>query len=306
MNNLINRATKMSIIPIEDIEIHQEVIPFIKEKKINHIKYTMNRFGQQMPVVGNLVDGKFYIADGVVRYEVAKSLGWKTLICLDISVSNEDVVKRRMMSNQRTKMTYMEMVTYAEHTLGLLGKSQGKKRDSWLGMDDIDNDDYFGLAGKDRFELTCHLLDLPVKSSTLRKLIAIKQFENENPYSGIISGLDEGLFKIDRAFQLLKVNKTTQPKVKKEVLNVSNEQTSVEWFHNELKNLIRDSERTHMSPREFDNRNKQLLERAKQMEKERMIKFAKLCLDKSFESGLRTTYINVEEYYEKQDVVNSF
>jgi hypothetical protein len=111
--------------------------------------------------------------------EIAKSLGWDTLKCLDINIPNKDVVKLRMTSNQRTKMTYMEMATYAEHTLGILGKSQGKRRDSWLGMDDIDNDDNFGLAGKDRFELTCYLLDLPIKSSSLRKLMVLKQFEDE-------------------------------------------------------------------------------------------------------------------------------
>ena len=219
INNLLSRVSQVSILPIEDIQIHSEVIPFIREKKINHIKYTMNRFGQQMPVLGNFVDGKFYITDGVVRFEIAKLLGWDTLKCLDISIPNKDVVKLRMTSNQRTKMTYMEMATYAEHTLGVLGKSQGKKRDGWLGMDDIDNDDNYGLAGKDRFELTCHLLDLPIKSSSLRKLMVLKQFEDENPDNniGIMAGLDKGLFRIDKIYQLLglRINNEGQLEVRK-------------------------------------------------------------------------------------------
>ena len=291
-----NSLLKVSIIPMEDIQIHSEVIPFIKEKQINHIKYTMNRFGQQMPVLGNLVDGKFHITDGLVRFEVAKSLGWETLKCLDISVPNKEVVKLRMTSNQRTKMTYTEMATYAEHTLGILGNSQGKKRDSWLGMDDIENDDYFGLAGKDRFELTCHLLDLPIKSSSLRKLMALKQFEDENPDNTfrIMSGLDEGLFKIDKAFQLLGLKDQLGVRKGEEDGNVENitikpigyKQTPVDWLFLMMNNPNKDQE--------FSNK---LLDKAKQIEKERMIKFAKLCLDKSLDLDIKTVHLNIEQYY---------
>jgi len=289
----------VSIIPMEDIQIHSEVIPFIREKQINHIKYTMNRFGQQLPVLGNLVDGKFYITDGVVRFEVAKLLGWKTLNCLDKCVPNEEVVKLRMVSNQRTKMTYTEIATYAEHTLGILGKSQGKKRDSWLGMDDIDNDDNFGLAGKDRFVLTCYLLDLPIKSSSLRKLIALKQFEDENPHNeiGIMSGLDQGLFMIDKAYQLfvlknqLEVRKGEDYEVDINMGDITTEQTAVDWLFLMLNNSNKNQE--------FSNK---LLGTAKRMEKERMIKFAKLCLDKSLDLGIRTVHSNIEQYCDEKYV----
>jgi hypothetical protein len=296
INSLLSRGSQVSILPIEDIQIHSEVIPFIREKKTNHIKYTMNRFGQQMPVLGNFVDGKFHITDGVVRFEIAKSLGWDTLKCLDISIPNKEVVKLRMTSNQRTKMTYTEMATYAEHTLGILGNSQGKRRDSWLGMDDIDNDDNFGLAGKDRFELTCYLLDLPIKSSSLRKLMVLKQFEDENPDNniGIMAGLDEGLFKIDKAYQLLtsKLNKEELFKVNKGEYYVgknTTEQTAVDWLFLMMNNPNKDQE--------FSNK---LLDRAKQMEKERMIKFAKLCLDKSLNLDIRTVHSNIEQYYDEK------
>jgi hypothetical protein len=296
INTLSSNVSEVSIIPIEDIQIHSEVIPFIREKQINHIKYTMNRFGQQLPVLGNLVDGKFHITDGVVRFEVAKLLGWKTLNCLDKCVPNEEVVKLRMVSNQRTKMTYTEIATYAEHTLGILGKSQGKKRDSWLGMDDIENDDNFGLAGKDRFVLTCYLLDLPIKSSSLRKLIALKQFEDENPHNGIgiMSGLDQGLFMIDKAYQLFVLKNQLEVRKGEEDVNVENittklmgyKQTPVDWLFLMLNNPNKDQE--------FSNK---LLDKAKQIEKEQMIKFAKLCLDKSLDLDIKTVHLNIEQYY---------
>jgi DNA modification methylase len=193
-------------ISLEKIQIHPLVTTIVKPKKVEHIKFTMDRYGQQLPVLGNWVNDTFYITDGVVRLEVAKSLNWKTLNCLDINIPDEDVVKLRLTANQKTRMSYMEIATYAEHTLEIFGNCQGKKREEWLGMTNLEEDKNFGLAGKDRFELTCHLLDLPVKASTLRKLIEIKRFEDDNPGNkiGILKGLDEGIYKVDKAFQLIK------------------------------------------------------------------------------------------------------
>lgn len=201
----MKHKSQVFVLPLEDIRIHPEVFKVIKPKKMDHIEYTMKLFGQQLPVLGNLVDGTFYITDGVVRFEVAKSLGWKTLKCLDLNIPKEDVVKLRLTSNQRCKMSYMEMATYAEHTLEVIGKSQGKKRNSWLGMEAIEDDDNFGLVGKDRFKLTCYLLDLPIKASSLRKLMSVKWFEDANPGNnfGIMAGLEEGNYKIDKAYKLV-------------------------------------------------------------------------------------------------------
>jgi len=56
-------------------------MPFLKPKKMDHIKYTMDRFGQLVPVLGHYIEDIFYIFDGNVRWQAAKSLGWKTLNC---------------------------------------------------------------------------------------------------------------------------------------------------------------------------------------------------------------------------------
>jgi len=45
-------------------------------------------------------------------------------------------------------------------------------------------------------------------------------------------------------------------------------QSAVEWFYNELKELIKQSELTEMKPSEFDDRETKLLEQGKEMEKE--------------------------------------
>ena len=49
------------------------------------------------------------------------------------------------------------------------------------------------------------------------------------------------------------------------------QKTTVEWFYNELKNLIKESELTEMKPSEFDERELELINQAKAMEKEYLL-----------------------------------
>ena len=200
----MTKKTSIEEINIDFIKVHPLVKDFNNPKKKDHIEYTMERYGQFIPLIGNKVGDTFYIINGIVRFEIAKALGFKSLQILDSDISDEDVLAVRLTCNQQTKMSYSEMAQYGEHMLGLLGKSQGKKRDL-MGFDFIDKDEHYGLVGKERFELVCHLLDLPIKASSLRKLMEIKWSEDENPGNkvGIMAGLENGLYKIDKAHQLL-------------------------------------------------------------------------------------------------------
>ena len=175
-NNLLKHKSQVFVLPLEEIRIHSEVLKFIKPKKMDHIEYTMKKFGQQLPVLGNMVDGIFHITDGVVRYELAKKLGLNTLKCLHINIPNEEVITVRMTSNQRTLMSYTEMAKCAEQYLGMIGKSQGKKRDM-LGFGDFENNENYGVVGMDRFQLVSYLMNLSIGASSLRKLMAVKWFE---------------------------------------------------------------------------------------------------------------------------------
>jgi molecular chaperone GrpE (heat shock protein) len=47
--------------------------------------------------------------------------------------------------------------------------------------------------------------------------------------------------------------------------------TAVEWFYNELKELIKQSELTEMKPSEFNDREAKLFEQAEKMEKQQII-----------------------------------
>lgn len=230
-NFLLKNASQVFELPLKDIQIHPQLKSIIKSKKVDHIEYTMNRFGQQLPVLGNLVDGTFFITDGVVRYQVAMKLGLKTLKCLHINIPNEEVIKVRMTSNQRTHMSYSEMATCAEHTLEIIGKSQGKKRDL-LGFSDFDNDDNYGIIGMDRYQLVSYLMNLSIGASSLRKLMAVKWFEDENPQQkfGLMEGLDKGEFKVDKAYKLFLDRQRKQKNVDDRKLSAIEGQNADVWY----------------------------------------------------------------------------
>jgi len=61
----------------------------------------------------------------------------------------------------------------------------------------------------------------------------------------------------------------------------------VEWFANRI------SHGGLVSKKQFND----LLEQAKEMEKEQKIKFAENCLDKALDLDIRTAFSNVEQYY---------
>jgi hypothetical protein len=59
--------------------------------------------------------------------------------------------------------------------------------------------------------------------------------------------------------------------VKNTTMEKTENQTAVQWFYKELKNLIRESELTDMTPSKFTNKENQLIEQAKEMEKQQII-----------------------------------
>jgi hypothetical protein len=66
-------------------------------------------------------------------------------------------------------------------------------------------------------------------------------------------------------------------------------QTAVEWLENELKN-------SNGLPYEHFEK---IINQAKEMEKEMTIDFARHCLDKATDLDILTSFMNVEQYYNK-------
>lgn len=229
-------------IPIKDVEIHSKVINTLKEKNTENLERTMKMVGQLTPVFGNLVDGKFFITDGCARYKAAQNIGLKTIRCIPINIPDEEIIKMRMISNQRVKRSYIEMASCAEHILQTIGSTQGKKKEEWLGMDNLESDDNYGLAGKDRFELASILLDLPIKSSTLRKLMAVYWHNQIDNSLGLMDGIDSNLYSIDQAYRLIKKDEKIQEK-----------NAFKEWRNNEISNQAVWSKVFHQSSDNLSN-----------------------------------------------------
>jgi hypothetical protein len=76
-------------------------------------------------------------------------------------------------------------------------------------------------------------------------------------------------------------------------MNNETKQTAVEWL---IDQMFKQGYFDGNKPLTFTNLD-HLQQQAKEMEKERMIQFAKQCLDKALDLDVRTAYLQVENYY---------
>ena len=76
------------------------------------------------------------------------------------------------------------------------------------------------------------------------------------------------------------------------------QQTAVEFYLSKIFDIIGDDILDKLSIEQI-NKIHDLSLQAKEMEKERMIQFAKHCLDKALDLDVRTAYSQVEQYYNK-------
>ncbi len=202
MNNQVKKVR------VSELEIHPKISPIIQEKNLSMMNYTMKTFGQNKPLSIVVRDGKKYVVDGTSRAIVANSLGLEFLNCEVLEIPEEEILEWRIRTNQKIKTSMIEKCLEIENFLNILGKSQGKKRET-LGFQNQDSDEEFGLAGKDRFQIACVVLGLDVKPSTLRKLMHVfwEEYYSEKN-TGTLKLLDEGKISISKAYDLLNVKES--------------------------------------------------------------------------------------------------
>ena len=208
--------TKNLKIRVSELEVHQEVTKTFKKKEMSIMEFSMNRFGQEQPITVVESNNKYFIIDGLCRFEIAKKHNLETLDCTVVNLPIEEVLNTRIRINQKLKVDLEETCRNAEHILGILGDSQGKKREK-LGFKDFDSEENFGLIGKDRYELTCMLLGLDFKASTLRQLMFVYwdwKSSDKNDSDGVFEALNQGIIKIHKAHSLLKSKQTKDERSK--------------------------------------------------------------------------------------------
>ena len=170
------------------------------------IKFSLQQFGQQNPIAVVQRKEEYFIIDGAVRHDSALELGIECLNCVIYDIADEEIHNTRILINQKTKVHTLEKCRNIEHTLGLIGKSQGKRHEI-LGYLKFDDENEFGTAGKNRFEIACMLNGLEFSARTLRKLMAVYEFEKNDNSLKLIEGIHTGTYSIDGAFNLFKKEK---------------------------------------------------------------------------------------------------
>ena len=187
-----------------ELEIHPKVLSVKTYQPNTFMSYSIKHFGQKTEVVVVEKDGKYYIIDGGHRYFAAiEAENIENLRCLVLDIEDEEILDVRITYNQKTKIQISEICMNIEHMLGLIGTNQGKRNDL-LGMDNLEDDTEYGTAGKDRFETACMQSGLDFSARTLRKLMAVHDYEKGDKSLGLIEGIDNGTYKIDAAFKLMK------------------------------------------------------------------------------------------------------
>lgn len=195
----------IEMIPLDQIEIHPTVKGTYRDKDCSYMKFSLKLYGQQNVIIVTKRKEKYLIVDGVDRYLLATTesdLNIESLECMVVHIPDEEILDHRIRYNQKTKPSIAETCIQVEHLLGILGSSQGKKREQLdLGNENLDAD--FELLGNDRFELTCKLLNLDFKSSTLRKLMSVYYYEtdpNNTKKLGLLELIDKGDMNITKAY----------------------------------------------------------------------------------------------------------
>jgi DNA modification methylase len=195
---------KQCIVPLSELKIHPLVLKMKTYTPDKFMTFSMIHFTQMTNIVVVERNGKYFIVDGGYRYHAAlKSHSIKTLKCDVIDISDDEILNVRINCNQKTKLHTSEICRNVEHLLGLIGTTQGKRNDL-LGMNNPDDENEYGTAGKDRFEIACMSAGLDFSSRTLRKLMNIYEFEKTDNSLGLIEGINNGIFKIDAAYKLMR------------------------------------------------------------------------------------------------------
>ncbi len=216
----INSPERLFDVELNKVSTHPIVMNAYIEKNLYGLKLTMKLVGQLEPIKVVQRQDQYRIFDGVSRYLVAVELGWETIRVEVFDFTDDEIQDQYVLRNFRTKRSLIEMCNQAELILGVLGSSQGKKRDK-IGDLSIGDED-FCLAGKDRFELACTILDLSMSASSLRRLIAVKDFQENGTEEvlglGLMDKLEKGEMKINQAYALMELYTNDKSEQGKNVL----------------------------------------------------------------------------------------
>ena len=190
-------------VKVSELQIHPLVLKIKQYQPNQFMTFSIKHFTQKTDVIVVLRNGVYYIIDGGYRYYAAIEAGnIEALNCNVLNIPDSEILDTRITYNLKTKVHTSEICMNIEHMLNIIGNNQGKRNDI-LGMNNIDDDDEFGTAGRNRFEIACMQSGLNFSSRTLRKLMAVHEYEKTDNSLDLIEGIDNGTYKIDAAYKLM-------------------------------------------------------------------------------------------------------
>lgn len=192
-------------VDINLVDPHPSVMKVYVTKNLSGLKLTMNFIGQLEPIKVIQSGERFQIFDGISRFLVAQELKWETISVEVLEYTESQIQEQFVLRNYRTKRSYQELCRQAEAVLGILGLSQGKKREK---IGDLTvGDENFGLVGKDRFQIACEIIGADISATSLRRILNVKEFEengdDEVKGLNLMEKVETGQMRINQAVNVM-------------------------------------------------------------------------------------------------------
>ncbi len=203
-------------VSIKKVQPHPAALETYKKKNLDSLRITMHHCGLLEPVKVIKGNDGYLVYDGLSRYYCALQLGWNTINIEIVNIPESAVNDIYILINVRPVRSLTEKIEQAQKILAALGTSQGKKRTKLGNIEPPDT--HIDPAGKDRYELACAVLELEFSPTTLRKLIAVKEFvdkgDDEVNRMKLLEKLETGEMKPNTAFSTM--NRYQKEKKEKE------------------------------------------------------------------------------------------
>ena len=239
---------KVEKVSLGDLKIHPMVLGLKNRDTDVFIEYSMKTIGQENEILVVKKQDEYQIIDGILRFNAAAKFGIEYLDCEVIDINDDKIVDKRIRRNVNSRPHTSEVCRNIEHMLGLIGNNQGKRNDL-LGNDNFEKEDEFGTAGKNRFERACMESGLGFSSTTLRKLMAVYDYEKVDNSLKLIDGIDTGKYKIDGAHKLMKsiIDKQSK-KARRKQIEIDRVTSNV-WFELFEQSAMDLSKLKHLKPK---------------------------------------------------------
>ncbi len=190
----------VELVPISKLSKHPFLANIYKTGNLDALIHSLEQEGQLHEI---FYDVFYRIISGGRVYEAGKKINMTHLKGRMIDTTDEAQLHQLIIAfNQQRKKTFKEEIAEAKYMLGLLGKNQGKKRD--LIIDE--NDPQFEAVQSDRFALAAKYCGNKVSGQTLRKAIAIDDFEYKHPDNklNLVELVDKYQMTVSKAYTLMR------------------------------------------------------------------------------------------------------